>query len=169
MSRHRVVWITGRPASGKTTLGRALVAELRERGRHATLVDSDDVRAAITPKATYSAEERALVYRAIAYVARRLGDEGVVPVVAATAHEDALRRVAREVCGPWFLIYARCSPATCEARDPKGLYRKARARDQGAMPGVHVEFEEPLDADLVVDTDGDVDVRAVVDAVTARG
>lgn len=164
----RVVWITGRPASGKTTLGRALVLALRERGVKATLVDSDDVRRAITPSASYSPEERVLVYRAIAYAARRLADEGIIAVVAATAHEASLRRVAHEVCGAWFLIYARCPLSTCEARDPKGLYRRARAATHGAMPGVHVEFEEPLDADLVVDTDRAWDAGPIADAVTSR-
>lgn len=163
----RVIWITGRPASGKTTLGRALVTALRERGTRATLVDSDDVRGAITPHPTYSADERAMVYRAIAYVARRLADEGVVVVVAATAHEEALRRAAREVSGSWFLIYARCSPETAERRDPKGLYRTARAATHGAMPGVHVLFEEPTDADLIVDTERSVDIEQVLAAVAA--
>lgn len=162
-----VVWITGRPASGKTTLGRALVTALRERGTRAALVDSDDVRAAVTPQPTYSADERAMVYRAIAYVARRLADEGVVAIVAATAHEEALRRAAHEVCGSWFLIYARCSPETAERRDPKGLYRTARAATHGAMPGVHVRFEEPADADLVVDTERSVDIGQLLAAIDA--
>ncbi len=161
----RVVWITGRPASGKTTLGRTLVAALGERGTRAVLVDSDDVRAAITPHPSYSPEERAIVYRAIAYVARRLADEGVVPIVAATAHEEALRRAAREVCGPWLLIYARCSAETCERRDPKGLYRTARAAEGGAMPGVHVRFEEPEDADVIVDTERQVDIEPLLAAI----
>lgn len=163
----RVVWITGRPASGKTTLGRALVTALRERGTRASLVDSDDVRAAVTPHPTYAPEERAIVYRAIAYVARRLADEGVTAIVAATAHEEALRRAAREVCGSMFLIYARCSAETAERRDPKGLYRSARAAVRGAMPGVHVAFEEPADADLIVDMEGAIDIERVLAAFNA--
>jgi adenylylsulfate kinase-like enzyme len=97
-----------------------------------------------------------------------LADEGALAVVAATAHEASLRRAAHEVCGSWFLIHARCPARVCEERDPKALYRTARAAASGAMSGVHVEFEEPEDADLVVDTDREVDVEAVANAVLRR-
>lgn len=147
-----IVWITGRPAAGKTTLARRVVSALEARGVAAALVDSDEARRAITPTATYSAEERALVYRAIAYVARRLSDAGVRAIVAATAHDDALRAAAREVCGSFFLVLADCPADACEARDPKGLYRSARAAP-GNFPGVHVPWVDPSDADLVVPTD----------------
>jgi adenylylsulfate kinase len=166
-----VLWITGRPASGKSTLARALVEELVARGRRATVVDSDEVRAVITPEARYTPEERALFYRALAYVAARLAGEGIVAVVAATAHEAAYRRWAREISPGWFLVYARCPPAVCEARDPKGLYRRARADVGTTLPGVGVPYEEPEDADWVVDTDAVVtgeQVRAVVEAFLAR-
>lgn len=148
------IWITGRPASGKTTLGRRLVARLEARGRRAALLDSDEVRAALTPEPTYSPEERLLVYRALAYLARRALEWGVVPVVAATAHDPTLRDAAKAVLGRWVLVYARCPLPVCEARDPKGLYRRARAAASGAMPGVHVPWIEPDDADVILDTDG---------------
>ena len=147
-----VVWITGRPASGKTTLGLELVAAFGRAGQKATLVDSDEVRLHLTPQPTYGADERALVYRAIAYAARRLSEEGILAVVAATAHDEALRDAARTICPGLFLIHARCAATTCESRDPKALYRSARARDSGSMPGVHVAWVDPIDADAEVDT-----------------
>ena len=153
-----IVWITGRPGAGKTTLARRVVEVC---GPDAVLVDSDEVRRAITPEATYSREERVLVYRAIAYVARRLADAGARPIVAATAHEPALRAVAREICGSLFLVLADCPLDVCEARDPKGLYRRARA-GEGAFPGVHVPWIDPDDAELRVRTD-----RVVPDDVVA--
>jgi adenylylsulfate kinase len=165
--RPLIAWITGRPASGKTTLGRALVAAIRARGARATLVDSDELRDAITPNPTYSAEERAIVYRAIAYVARRLADEGVIAIVSATAHDESLREAAREVAGPFVLIHARCPLEVCEARDPKGIYARARRTEVGTVPGIHVPYREPTDADLTVDTDRPVD-SAVVDAILVR-
>lgn len=153
-----IVWITGRPASGKTTLAQRVVAE-----SDGILVDSDEVRAAITPHPTYSAEERSVVYRAIAYVARRLHDAGLRPIVAATAHDPALRAAAREICGELFLVLADCPLEVCEQRDPKGLYSAAR-KASGSMPGVHVAWVDPLDADLVVATDRHVpeDVIAAI-------
>ncbi len=145
-----IVWITGRPASGKTTLARRVVE-----AAGGVLVDSDEVRRAITPHPTYTADERAIVYRSIAYLARRMHDAGLFPVVAATAHDPALRAAAREVCGDVFLVLADCPLEVCEARDPKELYRAARSGG-GTMPGVHVPWVDPSDADLVVATDREV-------------
>jgi adenylylsulfate kinase-like enzyme len=156
-----VVWITGRPASGKTTLGRAIVEALRGRERRATLVDSDEVRSFVTPAPRYDSEERALLYRAIAYVARRLAEESIVPVVAATAHEPALRAAARAICRGMILVHADCPLEVCERRDPKGLYRAARAAPSGTMPGVHVAWTPPLDADVTIDTSTAYDERAL--------
>jgi adenylylsulfate kinase len=162
-----VLWITGRPASGKSTLARALADELRSRGVRATVVDSDEMRAVITPEPRYTPEERALFYRALAYLAARLAREGIVAIVAATAHEAAYRRWARELSPGWFLLYARCPLTVCEARDPKGLYRRARAQASTTLPGIGVPYEEPNDADQVVETDTPLApeaVRAIVDA-----
>jgi adenylylsulfate kinase len=136
----------------------------------ATLVDSDEVRAAITPEPRYTAEERALFYRALAYVAARLAQEGVIPVVAATTHEAAYRRWARELCPDVFLVYARCPPTVCEARDPKGLYHQARADAGTTLPGIGVPYEEPTDADYTIDTKDPLShsqVCALVDAFVA--
>jgi adenylylsulfate kinase len=162
-----VLWITGRPASGKSTLARVLAAELVSRGIRGTVVDSDEVRAAVTPAPTYSAEERALFYRALAYLAARLAREGIVAVVAATAHAAEYRRWAREIAPRLFLVYARCPLAVAEARDPKGLYRRARAEGGSTLPGVGIDYEEPDDADWVVDTDvllAPEKVKSVADA-----
>lgn len=171
-SLSRVVWLTGLPASGKTTLARAIVATLTARGVPATLVDSDETRAVLTPRPTYDPAERALFYRALAYLARRLDEAGVVPIVAATAHSRATRDEARSITGGLFLVHTRAPLSVCEARDPKNLYRDAHARERGSMPGVHVPYEPPADADLEVDTTSDTPAagaQAVIDALTQRG
>jgi len=161
-----VIWITGRPASGKTTLAKRLVVALEARGHRATLIDSDEVRAVITPHPTYSPEERSIVYRAIAYLARRASEWSVVPVVAATAHDPELRAAARAIVPDMLLVHARCPLSVCEARDPKGLYRRARANPVGAMPGIHVPWFEPDDADVVIDTDREVTDAELAAVVT---
>ncbi len=152
----RAIWITGLPASGKTTLALRICTALQGRGGRAALVDSDEVRSAITPSPIYSIEERLIVYRAIAYVAARLLEEGIVPVVAATAHDVRLRRAAREILPELFLVHARCALEECERRDPRGLYARARAREaqhaSTTLPGVGESYQEPEDADLVIDT-----------------
>jgi adenylylsulfate kinase len=130
-------------------------------------LDSDEVRAAITPEPQYTAEERALFYRALAYMATRLAQEGIVAIVAATAHQDRYRRWARELCPGLFLVYARCPLTVCETRDPKGLYRRAWIDRGSTLPGVGVAYEEPTDADFTVDTAAPLaalQVRTIVDA-----
>jgi adenylylsulfate kinase-like enzyme len=164
----RVLWITGLPASGKTTLARALVAVLEREGIRATLVDSDEVRAVLTPHPSYEPNERAIVYRALAYLARRIDETGVVPIVAATAHSRSIRDEARTICDGFFLVHTRASLAVCEARDPKHLYRQARAQTGGTMPGVHVAYDAPADADIDVDTatgSPEAGAKGVVDAL----
>ncbi|AKU91251.1 adenylyl-sulfate kinase [Vulgatibacter incomptus] len=148
-----VVWITGRPASGKTTLARRLADALRERGVRPVILDSDEARAAITPAPTYEAWEREIVYRALAWAASRVSAGGAAAIVAATAHSAALRRSIRSIVPELFLVHARCSAATCERRDPKGLYARARASPESTLPGVGVDYEAPADADRTVDTE----------------
>src|SRR5262249_54727327 len=114
-------------------------------------------------------EERALFYRSLAYLAARLAREGIVTIVSATAHEAAYRRWARDLCPGWFLLYARCPLAVCEKRDPKGLYRQARMDEETTLHGIGVPYEEPTDADRVVDTDvpqAPGVIEAIVDAFT---
>lgn len=164
----RAIWITGLPASGKTTLALRICTALQGRGVRAALVDSDEVRSAITPTPIYSIDERLIVYRAIAYVASRLVEEGIVPIVAATAHDLRLRRAAREILPDLFLVHARCALEECERRDPRGLYARARANEalhaQTTLPGVGESYQEPDDADLVVDTSSRVP-QAIVERI----
>lgn len=156
-----VIWITGLPASGKSTLAKALIDQLRGRGFEVAAVDSDEVRKVITPSPSYQQGERAIVYRAIAYVADRLSRAGLVAVVAATAHRASYRAWARSVCQPLAFVYARCSLATCRARDPKGLYAAADANPDNRLPGVGEPFEVPKAPDVVVDTEQPVEPGAV--------
>lgn len=147
-----VVWITGRPASGKSTLARELCGLLDRRSVATEVVDSDEVRSHLTPRPSYDAEERTLVYRCIAYVARRLSSRSVA-VVAATAHSRSLQQEAEAICGRIFWVLADCSLEACEARDPKGLYREARRAPSSTLPGVGVPFEAPPDAFRVATED----------------
>lgn len=156
-----VLWITGRPASGKTTLARALVREFESRGRRSVLLDSDEVRAVVTPEARYTPEERELFYRFLAYTAARLAESGAIAVVAATAHDAAYRRWAKSILPNVFLVYARCPLEVCEARDPKGLYRQARSDPDMALPGVGVAYVEPRDADYIMETDQPLAAEAI--------
>ena len=155
MGRLSVVYLTGLPASGKSTLARGLAAALRQRGYKVELLDSDEVRQhlAMTGSLAYTPEARGWFYRALAYMAALLARHSVTVVVAATANRREYRQVARAWVPDLVLVYVRCSPETCAQRDPKGLWALAREGKIRNFPGVDAPYEEPEDADIVVDTE----------------
>ncbi|HET8539077.1 MAG TPA: adenylyl-sulfate kinase [Anaeromyxobacter sp.] len=169
-----VVWVTGLPASGKTTLARRIRDRLRARGVPATLLDGDAIRAALAPAAGYDPAGRAGFYETLGNLALALADDGVVAVVAATAHRRAFRdRVrARLSSGPvegegaprFVEVFVDVPPEVCAARDPKGLWAKARAGDAPDLPGAAVPYERPLAPEVVA---GGGEDGAAVEAAAA--
>jgi adenylylsulfate kinase len=166
-----VVWIAGRPAAGKSTLGLRLVALLRDRGAPCALLDGDEVREALGRPAGRGPEERAAFYEALARIAALLARQGLVAVVAATASRRAQRQRARALA-PAFVEVLVATPAEeCERRDPKGLYARARAGDIAGLPGRDEPFEEPDAPDVVArgGEDQEAAERAAALALAARG
>lgn len=163
----RALWITGRPASGKTTLARRVIAALSRRNLTAALIDSDEARRALTPAPTYDDRERELVYRALAYAADRLAAAGVVPVVAATAATHALRAAADAACPGLFWVHACCPRDVVVERDPKGLYARAAAGELERLPGAGAPYEEPGEGAWTIDTGAPVPEAAVEALVEA--
>lgn len=146
-----VAWLTGLPASGKSTLGRRLVARLRRRGVAALLLDSDEVRLALGRPAGRGEAERDAFYLALARLAALLSRQGFPVVVAATAPRR-LHRTRDRACarGARFLEVHVATPAEdCAARDPKGLWAAARAGRVRGLPGAGAEYEPPRRPDLV--------------------
>ena len=144
------VWLTGPPAAGKTTLARALRPLLEEAGVCAIVLESDELRRVLTPQPTYEPEERDRFYRTVADLAVLLVGQGFPVLVDATAprraHRDRLRaRVPR-----FLEIAVTASLAVRQARDPKGLYRRARAGGAPHLPGSTDAYEEPENPDLVL-------------------
>src|SRR3974377_2408663 len=101
-------WVTGLPGSGKTTVTRAIADVLTAKGVHVKVLNIDDVRKVLTPKPTYSEEERAIVYGALAYMAKLLTDEGLNVIIDATGNLHKYRDVARELIPDFVEIYVRC-------------------------------------------------------------
>ena len=124
-----VVWMTGLPASGKSTLA----ALVRERRSNAILLDGDEVRDAIGATG-YGPAARDAFYRSLGELAALLARQGFVAVVAATAPRRAHRAVARKLAPAWLEVHVKTPLATCEARDPKGLYARARRREVADLP-----------------------------------
>lgn len=145
--RGAVVWFTGLPAAGKSTLAATLVARLRERGASAVLLDSDQVRDALVPPPGHDGVARDGFYRTLAGLAALLARQGLVVAVAATAHRRVWRALARALAPRFIEVYVDTPLAECQRRDPKGLYAAASALPH--LPGVNVPYEPPQAPELV--------------------
>jgi adenylylsulfate kinase len=147
------LWLTGLPASGKTTLANLLAEELHRRDMPVEVLDSDKLRKVLTPDPTYSAEERDWFYKTLAYIGKLLVQNGVNTIIAATAHRLEYRQRAREYLPQYIEVYVRCSIDTCMERDQKGIYKKAIGSKDMHLPGVQELYEEPEAPALIVDTE----------------
>jgi len=148
-----VLWLTGLPASGKSTLARQLADALRERGHTVQILDSDALRSVLTPSPSYSAQERNWFYRVLAFIAGLLAKNGVDVLIAATANRRRHRAYARREIELFGEVFIRCSLETCIERDEKGTYDKALSGEAATVPGLQVPYEPPRDPLIVVDTE----------------
>ncbi len=163
MSEGLVVWVTGRPASGKSTFGERLQASLRAEGLSCVLLDGDAVRDALGRPAGSGGEERDAFYEALARLAALIACQGPAVVVAATAHRRAYRERARALSPRFLEVHVSTPAEECERRDPKGLYARARRGEALGLPGVDVAFEAPVAPDVTA-RDGE-DERALSHAI----
>ena len=149
------VWLTGLPASGKSTVARALAAELAAMGIRAAVLESDAVRREISPQSKYDDAERDAFYATVAYLARMLVLHGVPVIVDATANRRTYRDRAREAIPRFLEVHVRCPLAVCRARDPKGIYRRGADGTAQNVPGISATYEPPLLPEVVVDGERD--------------
>ncbi len=147
-----VLWFTGLPASGKTTLAHELRTQLAARSIHCVILDSDELRHILTPQPTYSERERIWFYSVITQLASWLSNSGVNLLIAATANRRYDRQQARQQIARFAEVYVECDLATCRARDPKGIYAQADLGIATAVPGVGIQYELPEQAEVIVNT-----------------
>lgn len=167
-----VVWLTGLPASGKSTVRRALVGQLTARGVRPAVLESDALRDALTPDASYAPAERDLFYRCIVLTARLLAEHGVPVIIDATAHRRAWRDAARAALPRFAEIFVSTPLEVCMARDPKGIYRAGLEKSAGHVPGLHEPYEPPLNAELTIAGDNvppDAAAAQIVALLDSRG
>ncbi|HZR76665.1 adenylyl-sulfate kinase [Bradyrhizobium sp.] len=148
-----VVWLTGLPASGKSTLARALERRLFDRGGSPVLLDGDTLRAGLNRDLGFTPADRSENIRRLAEVATHLAKNGHIAIVAAVSPSRDDRAIARQIADTAFReIHVATSAEICESRDPKGHYAKARAGGLPAFTGISNDYEPPVNSELVIDT-----------------
>ena len=149
------IWLTGLSGSGKSTIANALDAELVKRGIRSYVLDGDNVRHGLNKDLGFSPEDRTENIRRIGEVAKLFTDAGIINVTAFISpyREDRDRARAIQKEGDFLEVYVRASVETCEGRDTKGLYAKARAGQIKEFTGISAPYEEPAKPEVTVDTE----------------
>ena len=167
--RGAALWFTGLSGSGKSTVAHKVENKLHGLGCHTYVLDGDNVRHGLNADLGFSAEDRQENIRRLAELVKLFVDAGVIVLSAFISPYRTDRARARNLLpeGDFFEIYCCCGIATCEKRDPKGLYKKARAGEIADFTGISAPYEEPDMPEIIIDTDCDpVDVCA--DTIIAR-
>jgi sulfate adenylyltransferase len=156
VQRGAAIFFTGLPGAGKTSIANALNEHMQRRGdRTVTLLDGDVVRGVLTPELGFTREHRDLNVLRIAYVASEVTKHGGIAICAQIAPYAGTREKARDMVtryGSFVEVYVATPLEVCEARDPKGMYAKARAGLMKAFTGIDDPYEQPAHAEIVLDT-----------------
>jgi adenylylsulfate kinase len=154
MPSRLVVWLTGLPGAGKTTLARLVEAEFRRRLMPVQVLDSEEIRKNLSAGLGFSRADRETHIRRVGFVANILSQNGVNVVVAAISPYESLRQEVRAAQHDIFVeIFVDCSFEVLIERDPKGLYRRALAGEIASFSGISDPYERPLKPEIVVHTD----------------
>lgn len=149
-----VIWYTGLSGSGKSTLAHAVEEKLFEAGHISYVLDGDNIRHGLNKNLGFSPEDREENIRRIGEVSKLFTDVGVIAMTAFISPYRADRDKARELVqeGRFVEVYVKVPLDVAEQRDPKGLYKKARAGEIKQFTGIDAPYEEPENAELVIDT-----------------
>jgi len=147
------VWFTGLSGAGKSTLSGLLAEELRQRGHYVEILDGDEVRTNLSKGLGFSKEDRDTNIKRIGYVCKLLSRNGVVAISAAISPYREVRDYNREQIGNFVEVFVTCPISVLAERDVKGLYKKALAGEIKNFTGVSDPYEEPLNPEVVVESD----------------
>jgi adenylyl-sulfate kinase len=154
--RGAVVWFTGLSGAGKSTIAQALERELFARGMHTYVLDGDNIRHGLNSNLGFSPEDRVENIRRVSEVAKLMADSGAVAITAFISPYRMDRRRAREIAlegkAEFVEVFVDAPLEVCEARDPKDLYKKARAGEIREFTGIDAPYEPPEDAEIIVHT-----------------
>jgi adenylylsulfate kinase len=153
--RSLILWFTGLSGAGKSTLANALEDRLHQQGCATIVLDGDNVRHGLCGDLSFSTDDRVENIRRIGEMSKLFIDAGVIAITAFISPFRSDRRRVRELVAKdeFIEIYCRCSLETCEDRDVKGMYKKARRGEISDFTGISSPYEEPELAEIVVDTD----------------
>ena len=153
--KSRVIWFTGLSGSGKSTVANATEKVLHDMGLQTYILDGDNVRMGLNKDLGFSHEDRTENIRRITEVANLFADSGSIILTAFISPYREDRDSAREIIGneDFIEVFVSADLLVCEERDPKGLYKKARAGEIKGFTGIDAPYEEPINPELVVETD----------------
>ncbi len=152
-----VLWFTGLSGSGKSTLANAVALKLHEKGHLTYILDGDNIRHGLNKNLGFSPEDREENIRRIGEVGKLFADCGVIAMTAFISPYREDRNKARKLLpeGRFIEIYCACDLSVCEKRDPKGLYKKARAGEIKEFTGIDAPYEAPENPEIYVNTGKD--------------
>jgi adenylylsulfate kinase len=148
-----VIWLTGLPCSGKTTLGLALTERLKSAGIKVELLDGDAVRAELWPELGFNSWDRDKNVHRFGFLAGMLSRQGIIAVVSAVSPYRAARELVRKANPDFIEVYVNAPLAICEKRDVKGMYHRARMGELDGFTGVGDPYERPVDYEVECFTD----------------
>ena len=173
--RGAVIWLTGLSGAGKSTIAQSLERDLFHRGMHTYVLDGDNIRHGLTSNLGFSPDDRMENIRRVSEVAKLMADAGTVVITAFISPYRMDRRRAREIAlegnAEFIEVFVDAPLEVCEARDPKNLYKKARAGEIREFTGIDAPYEAPEDPEIVVHTDQqtvDESVATILEQLLSR-
>jgi adenylylsulfate kinase len=168
------LWFTGLPGSGKSTLANAVEKKLFEMDYNVTVLDGDNVRHGLCSDLGFTEEDRHENLRRIGEVAKLFVESGTIVLAAFVSpnRKDREQVRSRLPHGDFYEVYCECDLNVCEERDPKGLYKKARAGEIANFTGISAPYEEPIKPDMVVNTSKlsiDEEVEHIINKIRSKG
>ena len=150
-----ILWFTGLSGSGKSTIANEVAYKLHHTNHISYVLDGDNIRHGLNKDLGFSPEDRDENIRRISEVAHLFADAGIIALTAFISPYRKLRNFCRELqdTDRFYEIYCKASLATCETRDPKGLYKKARKGEIKQFTGIDAPYEEPENPEIILDTD----------------
>ena len=148
-----VIWLTGLPSSGKTTIATALKPKLNRLGINSEILDGDIMRRELSPDLGFTKQDRYIHVRKVIYICKLLSKNGIISIVTIVSPDVEIRNFVRSQLGGLIEVYVKCSLDTCIKRDCKGLYKKALNGEMVNLIGLQDPYEEPSSPEVLANTE----------------